>query len=76
MQQPQPIGVAVGGVAALSVIADGTVPLSYQWYKGGTAITSGANASLVITNAQLADEANYSVVVTNLQARLPARRRT
>jgi hypothetical protein len=39
--------------------------LSYQWRKAGADIFGATGASLVLTNAQSADEAAYSVVVTN-----------
>jgi hypothetical protein len=38
---------------------------SYQWRKGTSPIGGETNASLTITNAQFADAADYTVVVTN-----------
>jgi hypothetical protein len=47
------------------VAVDGTVPISYQWLKNGMPITGATNVTLTITNAQLADDARYSVVAVN-----------
>jgi hypothetical protein len=54
-----------GKSVTLSVTAVGVPPLSYQWLKGGTPIDGGSGSSLVLTNLQLNDAGNYSVVVTN-----------
>jgi PKD repeat protein len=40
--------------------------LNYQWQNGSGAITGATNATLQITNAQLTNAGNYSVVVSNL----------
>jgi hypothetical protein len=61
----------VGSNANFTVIAGGTPPLSYQWMKDSTSLTDGGNvagattASLVLTNVQVNDGGDYSVVVTN-----------
>ena len=58
--------VMVGGNATFSVIATGTAPLSYQWYFNTTNLLAGAtNYSLTLTNVQLTNAGNYSVVVAN-----------
>jgi hypothetical protein len=64
-QQPQSTFVAAGDSATFSVVVDGTVPLSYEWRKDGVAIPGATNETLVITNAQLSDDGDYSVVVGN-----------
>ena len=53
----------LGGSVAFSVTAVGTGALSYQWWKGGTLLLDATNVSLALTNLQLADAANYDVVV-------------
>jgi len=62
----------------VGVSAASATPLSYQWYLNTTtALTNGptgsgsivagsTTASLYLTNAQIADSGNYTVVVTNL----------
>jgi pectate lyase len=63
--QPASQTVVTGGSALFGVIATGTAPLSYQWYKDGSLI-SGANASsLSLSNVRAADAGGYSVVVGN-----------
>jgi hypothetical protein len=64
-QQPQSAFVALGDSAIFTVAVDGTVPLSYEWRKDGVAIPGATNETLVISNAQLSDDADYSVVVGN-----------
>ena len=66
----------VGTIATFSVSATGTPPLSYQWLFNGSPLTNGlhngariigaTNATLTITNVQLASQGNYSVTVTNI----------
>ena len=48
--------------------ATGTAPLAYQWRKDGTVITGGTNPTLVFLSAQIADNASYDVVVSNIVA--------
>jgi hypothetical protein len=67
--QPLAQTLSVGGTATFTVVASGTTPLSYQWRKGGVAISSSnasaTTATLTLTNVQTTDAANYDVVVTN-----------
>ncbi len=51
---------------SFSVSAYGTGTLTYQWRKNGVNLPGKTGTSLTITNAQLADEAAYTVVVTDL----------
>jgi hypothetical protein len=63
---PADLTVVAGQPAVFSVSATGTVPLSYQWRKGGVDIPGATSATLTIPNAQSADVGNYRVVVTNV----------
>ena len=60
-----------GTTATFTVTTSGTEPLSYQWLQNQAPLAnggriSGATAStLAISNLQLADAGNYTVVVTN-----------
>ena len=64
----QPVNKAVlaGATATFSVTATGTAPLTYQWKRGGTAI-SGATAASYTTPATVAGDsgASFTVTVTN-----------
>jgi hypothetical protein len=63
--QPLSLTVNTGATVALSVSATGTSPLTYQWYKNGTAIAGGTNASFTISPVSSSDAASYTVKVTN-----------
>lgn len=74
IQQPVAPVVNQGETLTLTVVADGTQPLTYQWQRNGTNLVNGGNISgvntptLVIQNAQRADapgNVGYSVVVSN-----------
>src|SRR5262249_30094639 len=54
-----------GTPAIFSVVANGTAPFSYQWRKGGAAISGATNDTFVIPVAVAADAGTYSVVVNN-----------
>lgn len=62
---PQNVSATVGGSMTLNVVAMGTAPLTYQWKKGGTAITGATSASYTISNVQSTDAGSYTVTVTN-----------
>jgi uncharacterized repeat protein (TIGR01451 family) len=63
--QPTNQTVVAGGTAMLSVIADGTPPLSYRWSFNGTNLAQATNSVLVITNVQLANAGTYAVALSN-----------
>lgn len=63
--QPFSQWVQVGQDATFAVVAAGTRPLTYQWFKDGTPIPDGTNSLFHIIDAQLGDEADYSVIVMN-----------
>ena len=65
LTQPQPQTANAGTNVTFSIAASGTVPLSYQWRKGGTAIAGATNATLTLANVAATDAGNYSVVVSN-----------
>jgi len=74
--QPTNFNGQPGNDVAFTVAAGGSLPLSYQWQDYGTNISNGATgtgstnygigtASLIISNAQIADSGNYTVIITN-----------
>lgn len=65
LTQPVPATRFVGGSVTFSVVAGGTSPFSYQWYKGTTQITDATNASYGIAPIASGDAGNYWVRVTN-----------
>ena len=65
--QPANVSIAVGATATFSVVATGTAPLTYQWTKGGTAI-SGATSASYTTPATVAGDNGSSFTVTATNA--------
>ena len=49
----------------LSVLAQGTPPLTYQWQLNGKDVTGATEAAYAITNAKFDQGGDYTVVVKN-----------
>jgi hypothetical protein len=65
--QPEDQSVLVGGTAQFDVVADGTPPLSYQWWSLSSGLLSDAtNSTLLLTNVQPTAETYYRVEVSNV----------
>lgn len=64
-ESPRTVSVEAGLSAAFSVIASGTGPLSYQWFRGETELTGETNAVLRWKGVGLADAGDYRVRVRN-----------
>ena len=64
--QPAAIDVFAGDNAIFAPQVSGAAPLTFQWRKNGAAVAGATNVSLVLTNAQLASAATYTLVVTNI----------
>jgi hypothetical protein len=58
--------VNIGSEVTLTVGVSSAAPLSYQWYRNGTAISGATQASLVLPQVRPADAGTYTVVVTNI----------
>ncbi len=67
--QPVDVKVATGSSATFSVVASGS-NLSYQWYKGGTAIADATSADYTIAVVATADVGSYSVRVQNTRGQV------
>src|SRR5262249_49935806 len=63
--QPVSQAVPAGANVAFSVSATGDAPLSYQWKVNGNILSGKTAATLSLNSVQLADEGNYSVLVSN-----------
>jgi hypothetical protein len=63
--QPQSQQSFVGGTLPLSVTAVSALPMTNQWYFGNSPLSGKTNATLTLTNLQLTNAGNYSVVVGN-----------
>jgi len=56
----------VGQNATLSAVVSGTLPLSYQWYKGEALIAGATSSILTLANIQQTDQGAYTVLVSNV----------
>ncbi len=65
VQQPVSITRFEGAVATFSVANQGSTPWSFQWKKGGTAITGATASSYTIPVVHTADAGSYTVTITN-----------
>lgn len=57
--------VIAGASAAFAVSAASTVPLTFQWFNGATALPGATNATLTVADVSDANGGNYSVVISN-----------
>ena len=55
----------LGQSASFSLLAVGTAPLSYQWWKNGAALAQATTATLDLSNLQSSDIGSYAVAVSN-----------
>lgn len=63
--QPADQTIVEGGSVTFTVVAAGSAPLSYQWFKGLGAIPDATAASYTISSASVGDSGDYRVVVSN-----------
>jgi alpha-tubulin suppressor-like RCC1 family protein len=63
--QPISQSVNAGGSVSLSVVAVGSATLTYQWKKGGVAITDATSATLIFSSVSSGDAGSYTVDVSN-----------
>jgi len=62
---PGDLTVFEGQAARFTVQAKGTPPLSYQWRKGGEAISGATSAEFIVAAATRIDAGTYDVAVSN-----------
>lgn len=71
VSDPQSASVQAGQSVTFQVVATGSATLSYQWFKGGTAILGATASSYSIAAAVAADNGSlYSVLVSNAHGSL------
>jgi hypothetical protein len=70
--QPQWQTVLVGSNATFNVAAAGATPMKYNWQRNGSNLVDGlgisgsTNATLTLSNLQVTDDANFTVVLSNI----------
>ena len=65
--QPDSVSVTEGQDASFSVVATGTAPLTYEWFRDAVSISGETDADLLLSNVQLDDDgAVFTVSVTNV----------
>ncbi|NBP25523.1 MAG: hypothetical protein EBU81_13430, partial [Proteobacteria bacterium] len=65
ISHPAATSASSGGSVTMTVTASSLLPLSYQWRKGGVAISGATAASYTIASVAAADAGSYDVVVAN-----------
>lgn len=73
VSEPLDFNVIENGSASFWVSAAGQGPLNYQWFKNGSPLASGTNASITLNPAQAGDVGGYSVIVSNLSGSVTSR---
>jgi polygalacturonase/PKD repeat protein len=64
--QPQDEYVSSGATATFTVVPNGTLPLFYQWfYNTNSPLVGMTNATLALTNVQLASQGGYSLLISS-----------
>ena len=67
ISHPESISVKQGVTTTLSVVATGTMPIRYQWYKDNQAISGEDGPTLTIISTSLNDAGAYHVIVNNIR---------
>src|SRR5438552_15922638 len=65
LTHPQSQRVNPGTNVTFTVLARGTLPLSYQWRLNTTNLVGATNSALVISNVQPSNAGTYSLKITN-----------
>jgi len=63
--QPKPTTVFIGQPASFSAVAQGSLPLRYQWRRNNQPVANATNSTFSLASVVLSDEADYTLVVTN-----------
>ncbi len=63
--QPASGSLLSGTYSALSVLAAGTTPLTYQWHREGVALSGATNSDLIFSAVDLTNSGSYTVTVAS-----------
>jgi hypothetical protein len=64
LQQPGSRSVYVGSNVTFSIMATGSAP-AFQWRCNGTNLAGATNSTFTLTNVQIVNEGDFSVIVSN-----------
>jgi hypothetical protein len=67
--QPQPVTALPGDTITLSASADGTAPITYQWYRNSSTVSQATNTDLTLANLIANSAGNYYLVAANAAGR-------
>jgi hypothetical protein len=64
----QPVGavVSAGSSRTLSGLANGSLPIGYQWQRNGVSLAGATQTSLLLANLATSDSAVYTLVASNV----------
>jgi hypothetical protein len=65
ISQPQPVTVVQGDTASFSAQVEGSIPITFQWFKDGAAIPNATNTTLSFGTTSFALTGKYQLVATN-----------
>lgn len=65
VSQPSSRTADLGTTLTLRTVANGALPLKYQWRFGGTNLLNATNAALTLSSLASSNAGNYTVVVSN-----------
>lgn len=63
--QPDPMTLYLNQPAWFAALAQGSLPLHFQWRLNGTPVAGATDNILVLPSVRLSDEGDYTLVVTN-----------
>ncbi len=63
--QPASQVVLSGSTATLTAFADGTAPISYQWYSNNVPVSGATSSTLTLPNVQTSADGSYYVTASN-----------
>lgn len=67
--QPQSASALPGESVALSALATGSDPITYQWYRNGSPVAQATNPDLALPNLDASKAGNYFAVAANAAGR-------
>jgi alpha-tubulin suppressor-like RCC1 family protein len=65
VQQPVSVEAGAGSGAAFNVLAEASIPASYQWTRNGSPIAGAIQPALMLHNVQSSNAGDYRVILSN-----------